>query len=319
MCRCVAELIVRPPRNIYDESVLPNTIFLGDGSHTRRIPVSFKNSRGQTIIGSFYPSPCAAPENPAVIYLHGNASNQFEGMWLVRPLCPQGVSVLTIDTTGCGCSDGEVIGLGFYERDDVAAAIDFLRSTHKIGPIVLWGRSMGAAISIWCASENMAIQGIVADSGYSSLNSIVEDIIGDRWWLWALVKVSLPLVNYYVKKLGGYGIPDVCIKGVEKAKCPALFVHGLGDDFIGLRESRELFAKYGGKQKYFMAVDGAHNDPRGEDVNITVLLFVLNIFDIEPDVDMLDMSVDDRSAQHFRNAAEMMVNTKYEVGVGKKE
>ena len=308
MCRCIAEVIVRPPRSIYDDADLPKMVWLSDGTCTKRVPVTFQNSRGQNIVGSFYPAPSPAPETPAVVYLHGNASNQMEGGWLADHLCPQGIGLLTIDTSGCGRSDGSVIGLGVYEREDVKSAIEFLRSVHKVGAVVLWGRSMGAAIALWCAAENVPIQGIIADSGYCSLDAIVEDLVGGRWWLWPLVRVSIPIVNYYVRKLGGYSMKDVCIKGLEKAKCPALFVHALGDDFISIRESREMFAKYGGKQKYFIAAEGSHNSSRPADVRAVELAFVLNMFDIEADQDALESKGDDRASQHFESAKDIMMH-----------
>jgi len=50
---------------------------------------------------------------------------------------------------------------GSHERRDVAAAVDFLRS-RGLGPIALFGVSMGAAIAI-LAAPDLPVAAIVAD------------------------------------------------------------------------------------------------------------------------------------------------------------
>ena len=44
-----------------------------------------------------------------------------------------------IDFSGCGLSEGEYISLGWYERDDVDAVVEYLRNSNKVSTIGLWG------------------------------------------------------------------------------------------------------------------------------------------------------------------------------------
>ena len=62
----------------------------------------------------------------------------------VEKLLPAGLSVFAFDFSGCGMSEGAHVSLGWYEKDDIASIVAFLRNVTKIGRIGLWGRSMGA-------------------------------------------------------------------------------------------------------------------------------------------------------------------------------
>lgn len=303
----LARLITRPPRSKYPKLCDKEVVLYHDDTTGYRYSVSFKNKRDQTIIGSFYQSPSQAPGNPCVIYLHGNASSQNEGAYIPHLLCPQGVNVLCIDLSGSGNSDGEFITLGYNERDDVQASIDFIRREYKVGSVCLWGRSMGASIAAWCASDNFDLASVVIDSAYLSLDDIIRDLVGDSWFLWGLSKLLVPVVNIAVKRMIGISIYDInLVQSLKKARTPAFFIHASHDSFIKVREAREMFSRYGGRTKYMMTTRGDHNSKRPRQVQMAILTFILKNFDIEPDVVLEE--VDDHSNAHYQNAFDMMKN-----------
>jgi pimeloyl-ACP methyl ester carboxylesterase len=303
------DIIVRPPRSEYDLSELLqyDSVCLPYGrGFAKRTSLDIVNSRGQKIMGSLYSPPAPLPNNPGVIYLHGNASCQLEGTQHIQSLCSLGIALICIDTSGCGLSDGAYIGLGVLERDDVAATAALVRSQHGIGPLMLWGRSMGATIAVWCACEKkIALQGIIADSAYQSLAAIVEDMTANSWGLKILAKILYPFVDRVVKKAVGFPISDIAIPFLKEAEIPVLFVHAAWDDFIAVRESRELFARYGGREKYFVTCEGKHNTMRPADIARIELEFVSRVFETKGDVGVLDEEGGDRSAAHFGDIAEM--------------
>jgi pimeloyl-ACP methyl ester carboxylesterase len=108
---------------------------------------------------------------PCVVYMHGNASSQWEGQFLIPNLCPRGIAVFCFDFAGCGASDGEFISLGHFETMDVEFLLQSLLETFRLGPFVLWGRSMGAATSLLV--RHPAVVGIVVDSAYTSIPDAV--------------------------------------------------------------------------------------------------------------------------------------------------
>ena len=56
----------------------------------------------------------------------------------------QAQSFFAFDFGGCGKSQGDLISLGWHEKDDLQAALAHLRDTGHVTAVMLWGRSMGA-------------------------------------------------------------------------------------------------------------------------------------------------------------------------------
>jgi pimeloyl-ACP methyl ester carboxylesterase len=114
LTRRAIDALIRPPRTTYNLHAVPLRLQADDDTTFGRLPVSFHNARGQTLVGSIYHSASVSPlqGGPCVVYLHGNASSQLEGQFLVPNLCPRGVFVFCFDFAGCGCSDGDYVSLG---------------------------------------------------------------------------------------------------------------------------------------------------------------------------------------------------------------
>ncbi|KAF2533775.1 hypothetical protein F2Q70_00030357 [Brassica cretica] len=105
-----------------------------------------KNSRGDVLQCSHY-MPVERPEGkplPCVIYCHGNSGCRADGSEAAIMLLPSNITVFTLDFSGSGLSGGEHVTLGWNEKDDLKAVVEFLRQDGNISLIGLWGRSMGA-------------------------------------------------------------------------------------------------------------------------------------------------------------------------------
>jgi alpha/beta superfamily hydrolase len=59
-------------------------------------------------------------------------------------LLPSNITVFAYDFSGSGLSEGEYVSLGYYEKEDLKAVVEYLRLEGKTSKIGLWGRSMGA-------------------------------------------------------------------------------------------------------------------------------------------------------------------------------
>lgn len=73
-------------------------------------------------------------------------------------------------------SGGEYISLGFFEKMDASLVIDWVKKNKRISSIGIWGRSMGAATSIMLASIRDDIDFIVADSSFTSIKTLSEEV-----------------------------------------------------------------------------------------------------------------------------------------------
>jgi len=265
--------IIRPPRCSYSLDNMPSSVPVPNQPPVPRQSVTFTNSRGHSLVGSFYST---SPSRYCVIYLHGNSSCQSEGIFLVPIFCPFQVSVFCFDFSGCGISEGDYISLGWFERDDVVSAVSYLRETFGIETFALWGRSMGAATTFYAISDNNpSIVCAVVDSPFSSLPLLLKELSGQFHIPGCLTP---PVVWYLSKKIMGlahFDIREVApISVCRNAKTPLFVIHGEDDDFILPEHSRLLFEAYRGKPKEIRLIPGKHVDQRPYDVLTLALMFV---------------------------------------------
>lgn len=300
------EAICRPPRAEYDDDEVPNYVFIANYGEIARIPVTFPNSRGYNIVGSYYPPNGEIADKSCVIYLHGNASCQIEGTFLIPIFCPAGVSVLCFDCSGCGKSEGEYISLGYFEQDDVACAISFLRVRFGVERIALWGRSMGAATTFFVLDQIPTIKCAVADSPFCSLSQLIIDL-GLRYKVpGCLTTTGIKIVSSTVKNKAKFEIADVePIKHAANSTSPIFIIHGRNDTFIPYHHSELLLQAYQGEQKQLKIILGAdHNTARPATVIIEAVMFIARILDAPVVIDDVN-EIMDSSYRHYENAEDM--------------
>lgn len=116
------------------------------GIKIKRKDIELVNKRGFKIQCSHYEHvQRPADQMPCVIYLHGNSSSRLEAIQCLDVLIPQFITLFSLDFSGCGVSEGEYISLGWYERDDVEAVVDYLRKSNRVSTIGLWGNASSAS------------------------------------------------------------------------------------------------------------------------------------------------------------------------------
>jgi uncharacterized protein len=83
-------------------------------------------------------------------------------------------TVLAISLRAHGDSTGEVNDIGWSARHDVSAAVRFLRHEFPKSPVVIVGRSLGAAAAIFAAEElKDDVAGYFFEQPYKDLKSAV--------------------------------------------------------------------------------------------------------------------------------------------------
>lgn len=224
-------------------------------------------------------SPQGGSPLPCVIFLHGNSSCRLEALPLVPLLAPLWISLLCFDFSGCGLSEGEFISLGWYERDDLAACIEYLRSLGRVSTIALWGRSMGAFTALLHSDRDPSIAGLVLDSPFSSLKLLAEELASSYAKVPAwMVRAVLTVVRTMIKTKAGFDIED--LEGwnhVNQAYSPALFIAATGDDFILPHHAQDLHEAYQGEKEMHL-VSGDHNSARPLACRRKAALFLCRTF-----------------------------------------
>ncbi|EAX99277.1 hypothetical protein TVAG_112930 [Trichomonas vaginalis G3] len=304
------DAIIRPPRRHYDVSKLPLYLNCGDKQNYVRHPLNFSNARDQKIVGSIYLTEGQDIMNggPCIIYMHGNASSQIEGQFLIPNFCPRGIAVYCFDFAGCGESDGDYISLGYFETLDINYLMDFLHSTFNLSPFALWGRSMGAATAVLARSQYLKC--IVVDSTFTSVPDVISDIAKKQKLPSFLVPAVLWWLKNTVKGRAGFDMKDVSPleAGSQPDAVPMIQGHATDDEFIPIDQGRQLFSAYSNPDKVFHHLHGGHNGRRNANWLTEAIKFVLSHFGANVgDVKYISYTgMQSQDDEHFKDFDAMM-------------
>ncbi|WOL05451.1 hypothetical protein Cni_G14180 [Canna indica] len=213
-------------------------------------------------------------------------------------LLPSNITVFTLDFSGSGLSEGEHVTLGWYEKDDLKAVVDYLRADGNVSCIGLWGRSMGAVTSLMYGAEDPSIAGIVLDSPFSNLVDLMMELVDTYKYPLPkfTVKLAIQHMRKVIKKKANFDIMDLdAIPGLDQSltwqmrkfwhelvakRCfvPVLLGHAIDDDFIHPHHSDHIFDAYNG-DKNIIKFDGDHNSPRPQFYFDSITIFFHNVLD----------------------------------------
>eukprot|EP00026_Physarum_polycephalum_P004919 Phypoly_transcript_04945.p1 GENE.Phypoly_transcript_04945~~Phypoly_transcript_04945.p1 ORF type:complete len:605 (+),score=86.22 Phypoly_transcript_04945:195-2009(+) len=280
----LCNMIIRPPRFVYDISDLGPRYFSAGGKPAQRTDFELRNERGMIIQCShFEPLTNWDQPMPCVIYLHGNGGCRIEALDVVHTLLPAEVSVVALDFAGSGLSEGEYVSLGYWEQFDVATVVQYLREANRCSTIGLWGRSMGAVTAILYSIQDPSIASMILDSPFCSLQKIAEDLVLNietlqkmpRFTKFAVGLAMKPIRNT-IKKKAKFDIKALeILELIGKCYIPALFIHGQDDNFVLPMHSELLYNLYNGDKNRIL-VEGNHNSMRPNFVMDSAVIFFNN-------------------------------------------
>jgi fermentation-respiration switch protein FrsA (DUF1100 family) len=175
-----------------------------------------------------------------VLFFHGNAGNISHRLDSLRIFNALNLDTLIFDYRGYGRSEGKVSEQGTYR--DGEAAWRYLREKRGIAAaeIVLFGRSLGAAIAAYVASRHTP-GALILESGFVSVPDMAAALYP---WMPArrLARIKYPTGEY-----------------LKAVSCPVLIVHGRDDEIIPFDQGRKLFER-AREPKHFLEFRGGHND-----------------------------------------------------------
>ena len=130
--------------------------------NTWEYPVCFK-CNDDFLVGIMHPA--AKPAETGIVIVVGGPQYRIGShrhfVELGRELSENGVSVLRFDVRGMGDSGGTFPGFEAID-DDISAAIDtFIREEPNIKNVVLWGLCDGASASMFYASRDPRVAGLI--------------------------------------------------------------------------------------------------------------------------------------------------------------
>eukprot|EP00826_Nyctotherus_ovalis_P003768 TRINITY_DN10774_c0_g3_i4.p1 TRINITY_DN10774_c0_g3~~TRINITY_DN10774_c0_g3_i4.p1 ORF type:complete len:229 (-),score=49.64 TRINITY_DN10774_c0_g3_i4:82-768(-) len=123
---------------------------------------------------------------------------------------------------------------------------------------------MGASTALMYAAKDESLAGIVADSPFSCLSELIQEIASNLipHMPSFLRSMLIWFIKKTVKNKAEFDIDDVNpIKDIEKLRIPIQFIVAESDNFVLPRHGIELYMKYGG-DKTLIKVLGSHNTQR---------------------------------------------------------
>lgn len=106
----------------------------------------------------------------------------------------EGYNVLIPSMRACSESDGEYIGMGWLDKEDLQCWINLIIKQNENAEIILHGSSMGAATVLMASGKDLPtnVKAIVADSGYTSVWDIFASEAKARFNL-----PTFPILNMF--------------------------------------------------------------------------------------------------------------------------
>lgn len=214
--------------------------------------VQFQSRQDKLTLKGWYMPPAqtvadATYGKAQIIIAHGYRGNReqksAEALSLAKDLTDRGYGVLMFDFRNSGESEGTMTSIGYYEKNDLLGAIDWIKAQHP-GKIGLLGFSMGASTALAAAAEEPAVAGIVADSPFNKLDSYLNENLS----VWShlpnfpftplIMNMLPPMLGIQPDQVDGFKAVDAIYPR------PILFIHSANDPSIPPGNSESLWEKH---------------------------------------------------------------------------
>lgn len=201
--------------------------------------------------------------NDWAIILHGYRSSPDSVISIGRHFSEEGYNVLIPYMRATGESEGEYIGMGWLDKDDLQCWINKIIEQNNNANIVLHGSSMGAATVLMASGNDLPsnVKAIIEDSGYTSVWDIFASEAKVRFGLpeFPVLNMFKIVANFRAK----YDIKKAsALEQVKKANIPILFIHGDSDDFVPEYMCEQLYNAANCKKEKLIIQGAGHTESR---------------------------------------------------------
>ncbi len=194
-----------------------------------------------------------------VMFFHGYKSEpacDFAAMYdFYRSL---GHDLIYVHMRAHGKSDGEYIGFGALDRYDVVRWTDRAAELFPDNDIYLHGMSMGAAsvLQSMDLELNERVRGIIADCGYSDLDTLFRNLVGK---LYHLPVMFVDVFEYVNLLKAGYSFKEASsVRSVSAARVPLVYICGDSDRYVPKAMAMEICNACKGPKRLLLVPGAGH-------------------------------------------------------------
>lgn len=201
--------------------------------------VIFGEEKSFKLSGWYYRNP---GRRFVVLVSHGNGGNIAIRPSLLEAILQSGCSVFIYDYCGYGKSEGLPDLQNIVEAGQCAYQYLIEKQGYKPEQVIVYGESLGAAVSA-CLAERCKTGGLIIQSGFSSLYAIAIE--------------AIPTFAVYPRFLFPAADFDTANR-VARIKVPILIVHGTLDTIVPVHHGQRIF-NAASEPKSILLLNGAHH------------------------------------------------------------
>jgi len=210
--------------------------------------VYFKSGDGVRLHGWYIFSDRENPKG-VVVHFHGNAENISTYVGYIYWLLEQGYDVFMFDYRGYGRSEGKPDFKGIHE--DGLSAIEKAYEIGRSKKLIIFGQSLGGAVSIYCTAKSEYkenIKALIVDSPFADYRLIVKDRLRSFFLFYPLSFIAPWFFDNYYSPL----------KWIDYVRpVPVIFIHGREDSVIPYTHTLLLSERVNWR-KYVFLTDAEH-------------------------------------------------------------
>jgi uncharacterized protein len=193
----------------------------------------------------------AGPRRGTVVYLHGIADNRTSSRGAIARFTRRGLDFVAYDSRAQGESTGTICTYGYWEMRDLEDVIGQLAP----GPVVLVGTSLGAAVALQEAPDDVRVVGVVAAEAFSDLRTVARER-APRFLTEGMIQRAFAIAE----ARGAFRADEVSpVTAARRIRVPVLLIHGALDIDTPADHSRRILAALGGPKELIL-VEGAHHN-----------------------------------------------------------
>ncbi|CAZ85894.1 unnamed protein product [Tuber melanosporum] len=186
-----------------------------------------------------------------VLFMHGNAGNIGHRLPIARVFSEEmGANIFILSYRGYGLSSGRPCEKGLNVDAQVALEYLLKRSDTKNNKIVVYGQSLGGALSIQLVSRNQdKVHGLILENTFRSIRTLIPTVFPPARFLAKLCHQIWP---------SEATLPQI-------VDVPVLFLSGLKDELVPPSHMKTLFDICRAKKVWRELPDGNHNETVAQD------------------------------------------------------
>ncbi len=193
--------------------------------------VSITSNDGLKLVGDIFTT--VENSHKWVIAIHGYTGKRQHTYDYAAFYAKEGYNILAPDMRSHGESEGQYIGMGWLDKEDVKLWINQIIDIDPEAEIVLHGVSMGGATVLMTSGEDLPenVKAVVDDCGYTS---VWDEFSAEAKYLFHIPEFPILYTASAISKLrAGYTFWEAsALNQVKKTKVPILFIHGSEDNFV---------------------------------------------------------------------------------------